>query len=185
MSFPDLSSFIRFVAGIVMILQVVGALVTFTPMRERRIGLGSLFAVGFLLVLVGGRRSPLFLPALIPGVLGLAAAVALFVWARLTIHGLLFSYMNSTDVPQFVCSRGPYHWVRHPFYTSYLLSALAMTLMFPTPVTMAGSILVILALNSAAGFEEGKFKDSPVAEEYVAYTRRTGRFVPRFLRSWP
>lgn len=182
MDLSELTEPIRTIGSVVIVVQLIGAVATFKPMRDRRVGLGSLFMFGYAAVMVGCRMSPLFLPAVIPGGLGLVAGVALFFWARVTIRDLFFSYINSRDVPQFVCSTGPYRWVRHPFYSSYLSSLLSMTVMFPNPVTFAGSILAFLSFNSAARFEESKFEGSPVAEEYTAYIQRTGRFIPRFGR---
>jgi protein-S-isoprenylcysteine O-methyltransferase Ste14 len=148
-------------------------------MRDRKRGWGSLSLVAFVIVLAGASRSDLFEPALIPGIASLLAALTLFGWARIAIHGKFFSYINSTDVPQFVCTAGPYHWIRHPFYASYLLTLLAVTVMFPTYVTIIGAIVAIVAFTNAAKFEESKFEGSPVAAEYAAYMQRTGRFLPR------
>jgi protein-S-isoprenylcysteine O-methyltransferase Ste14 len=169
--------------NIVVFIQVLGAVLTFTPVRDRKRGYGSLSLLAFAIVLVGARRSDLFQPALIPGIAGLLASLALFVWARIAIHGKFFSYIYSTDVPQFVCVNGPYRWIRHPFYASYLLTLVAVTVLFPNRVTVIGTIVAIAAFTFAARFEEGKFEGSPVAADYKAYMQRAGRFLPRLRPS--
>jgi len=174
-----LGNSIRGVIVAVVSLQLIAAVLTFTPVPNRRVGLGSLSLIGYLIVLVGSRSAQLLLPAVVPGIAAVAGSLALFIWARITIHGKFFSYINSTDVPQFVCSGGPYRWIRHPFYTSYLLSLLAVTVMFPNPITAAGLVVAFVGFNAAAAFEESKFEGSPVAAEYAAYLQRTGRFFPR------
>ena len=174
----ELTRTIHIAINVVVFIQIMGAVLTFTPMRERRRGFGSLYIVGFVVVLAGASRADLWLPAAIPGLFGLVAAAALFLWARIAIHGKMFSYILSTDVPQFACMNGPYRWIRHPFYASYMLTLLSVTLMFPSYMTAGGFILAFVSFNYVANFEEGKFKDSPVAAEYEAYKRRTGRFLP-------
>jgi protein-S-isoprenylcysteine O-methyltransferase Ste14 len=182
LNLTDFSDPIRTFAIMVVAAQLIGAVATFKLRRDRRVGGGSLFMLGYVGVMIGSQTSELFVPALIPGVLGLAAGMGVFIWARVTIHGRYFSYINSRDVPEFVCSDGPYRWVRHPFYSSYLLALVGTTVMFPNPITAAGCVVAYLSFNSAAAFEENKFTHSVVAGEYVAYVRRTGRFVPRFPR---
>ena len=178
---PSLGAAIKSFVIAIVVVQLLVAVRTFTPVQGRIRGIGSLALVAYLVVLMGAGRADLFLPAAIPGLLGVLGSVALFAWARFTIRGRFFSYINSTDVPQFVCTDGPYCWIRHPFYTSYLLSLLSVTAMFPNVVTAIGSILAIVGFNSAAGFEESKFESSPVAAEYAAYKQRTGRFLPRWI----
>jgi len=174
----ELTRIVHIAINVVFLIQLVGAVLTFTPMRERRRGFGSVYILGFIIVFAGASRRDLWLPAAIPGLLGLVAAASLFLWARVTIHGKMFSYINSTDVPQFACMNGPYRWIRHPFYASYLLTLLSVTVMFPSFVTAAGFLVAFASFNYVANFEEGKFKDSPVASEYEAYKSRTGRFFP-------
>ncbi len=73
---------------------------------------------------------------------------------------------------------GPYRFVRHPFYCSYLLAwaagfvATAQTWLLPTVAVM----LVIYV--RAAKLEEEKFTRSPLAGTYERYRSRTGLFLP-------
>jgi protein-S-isoprenylcysteine O-methyltransferase Ste14 len=85
----------------------------------------------------------------------------------------------SRDEPRFVHASGPYRYVRHPFYASYLLAYGATALLLPglTTLGLLGAMTVYYAW--AAAREERKFAASGVAAEYQDYRRRTGRFVPR------
>src|SRR5262245_61569937 len=59
---------------------------------------------------------------------GIAAAalmvmsVALYEWARHTIWRRRFGIAFAEQVPEAVCADGPYRWVRHPLYVSYVLA---------------------------------------------------------------
>ncbi len=74
---------------------------------------------------------------------------------------------------------GPYRYVRHPFYTSYLIFwtglAVASWSLWSIPI-----LVVMLALYIvAARGEEQKFARSEMAADYAAYRARTGMFIPR------
>ena len=171
---------IRTLVGTVALLQFLGALLTFTPTRERRRGHSFPAVIAYAVVVTGTTRADLFNAAAIPGCLGLAGALGLFAWARLATQGRFFSYIASTDTPKFICTDGPYRWIRHPFYASYLLTLVSTAVLFPSLVTIIGTAVAILGFNRSAKFEEDKFEDSPLASEYRAYMTRTGRFLPGF-----
>ena len=81
-------------------------------------------------------------------------------------------------LPDRLITDGPFQWVRHPFGTGYLLGALA------GPVAIADWPMLIIALAlvsltiSAAVREERVWLSSARADEYRAYRRRTGMFIP-------
>ncbi|MBY0494773.1 MAG: isoprenylcysteine carboxylmethyltransferase family protein [Cyanobacteria bacterium] len=81
-------------------------------------------------------------------------------------------------LPDRLITDGPYRWVRHPFGTGYLLGALA------APVGIDDLRMVLLALPLvamtvyAAVREERVWLASGRGEDYRAYRRRTGMFVP-------
>jgi protein-S-isoprenylcysteine O-methyltransferase Ste14 len=120
-------------------------------------------------------------PRLVPlGVLLLACSLILFEWARTSIKGRFFSYAGSDDTPEFLWTSGPFGYIRNPFYTSYFLSYLAVGVMFPSLVPPGVIGVMALFYMRMARHEERKFARSPLAEEYAAYSRRTGRFFPKF-----
>lgn len=159
--------------------QLFGAGRTFSLPKGERIGLRhQLVPFLFVLVLLLSFSSALQTAFVVPGFVGLGGALVLFEWARRSIRGHYFSYVFSQDVPAFLWTHGPFAHIRNPFYTSYLLSAASVALMFPTlPVVIMWLILVVFS-HRAARHEERKFLSSPLRSEYEAYAGRTGRFLP-------
>ncbi|HEY7189969.1 MAG TPA: isoprenylcysteine carboxylmethyltransferase family protein [Vicinamibacterales bacterium] len=165
---------------LVFIWQVLGAAHTFRPMPGQR---GASFLaqlISFAFVALFYRRAEIELnPWLtVVGVAGLFASLVLFEWARRAVSGRLFSYIFSSDTPQFICTDGPYAYIRNPFYASYLLAMLSTAIMWPT-LWRFGLVLAMLGyFTGAAMYEEHKFARSAVAAEYAHYKARTGRFLP-------
>jgi len=121
-----------------------------------------------------------------PAACGLfAAALALF-WCtvratRQTPPTLAFD----TDQPSFLLRHGPYRYVRHPFYLSYLLFWTGTALAFPGLAPWLVPALMLVVYGRAAALEERKFKDSPLCAAYKAYRRQAGMFFPRARRIKP
>lgn len=112
--------------------------------------------------------------------LGIYATSFLVFWSTVRANRqapLTLAYTE--DEPQHLVTRGPYRWVRHPFYTSYTLAWIAGCLassFWP----LGATVVVMFALYyRAATHEELKFERSPLADEYARYVQRTGRFFPR------
>jgi protein-S-isoprenylcysteine O-methyltransferase Ste14 len=126
-----------------------------------------------------GYWSPLYVWLVFPGVLIAICSLVLLEWSRMSVRGQYFSYLFSQDVPRFLWSSGPYAYIRHPFYASYLLAYLAAALILPGVISLLVLIVTILFYSAAAASDERKFAGSALAAEYDAYKRRTGRFLPR------
>ena len=77
---------------------------------------------------------------------------------------------------------GPYRWVRHPFYSSVALVFLANSLVAANWFLFLASGLTLALLVIRTRREEENLI-ARFGEEYVAYMKRTGRFVPRFGRT--
>jgi protein-S-isoprenylcysteine O-methyltransferase Ste14 len=75
---------------------------------------------------------------------------------------------------------GIYKYVRHPIYTGLLLAMLGSVVQSMAIVKFFVWLALLALLTYKAKFEEGLLaKKYP---GYVEYMKRTGRFVPRFLR---
>src|SRR5579862_3197436 len=73
---------------------------------------------------------------------------------------------------------GPYRFVRHPIYCSYLLAAIA-GLAASADSVLAPSVIMFFAIYfTAARREERRFALGPLATHYAAYARATGMFLP-------
>jgi protein-S-isoprenylcysteine O-methyltransferase Ste14 len=139
---------------------------------------------GLDLIVILGSRAPL------PGFSQNCLAVTLyflggglFLWTAHTIKDRPFSAIYSTDIPVHLVVRGPYRFVRHPFYLSYLA-------VWSAGVFATGNAWLALPVAAmlwvywnAAKSEERKFELSGLAQDYRAYRESTGMLFPRFFIS--
>ena len=124
------------------------------------------------------------------------AAIPIPVWARWggAITGLLATTLmnvtlstlgkNLTDtvVPRdnaTLVTRGPYRWVRHPFYTTAALLMASVTVLTANWLIGLLSVLVLTLLAIRTPKEEAKLLErfGPAYQHYMA---STGRYLPRF-----
>ncbi len=116
---------------------------------------------------------------LVVALAGYAVSFGVFWYAVRAVRGHALAYAFAPSQSREVIQRGPFAWVRHPFYSAYVIAWLAgcvatlqWWLLVPTAIT---TWLLVRAANS----EEAAFLASPMAEAYRAYQSRTGRFLPR------
>lgn len=122
------------------------------------------------------------------------SSVALPAWLRWTgagvsvvAGGLLFWTLHSlgrnlTDTvvtrrEHTLVTRGPYRWVRHPFYDSVVLLLLASSLIAANWSLLACSGLFLALLIVRTRTEEEKLI-ACFGDAYRTYMERTGRFLP-------
>jgi len=109
-------------------------------------------------------------------------SLGLFWWAIRTNSSARLSAAFSPDVPVHLVESGPYRFMRHPFYCSYLLAWLAGTIatarwwLLPTV-----AVMVIIYWKAARG-EEEKFSRSSLAAEYQKYRERTACLLPNPMK---
>jgi protein-S-isoprenylcysteine O-methyltransferase Ste14 len=107
----------------------------------------------------------------------IAVACGLLVWTFLCLGKNLTDTVVTRQKHTLV-TRGPYRWVRHPFYDSAALLALALSLITANWFFfMTGVVMFCLLIIRTRTEEENlvaRFGDS-----YRAYMERTGRFLPR------
>lgn len=177
---PTLRQIIETVAIVVWGCHVAGAARTFSPPKgERPSPTIYLFTVAVFVLVNRVLTAPLETRFVIPGLVALVGSLFLFEWARQSVRGKFFSYIYSRDTPQFIWTSGPYAYIRNPFYASYMLSYIGAAMMFPGIAAFVVVAVMIAYFALAARHEERKFQSSPLAAEYEAYRRRTGRFIPR------
>lgn len=146
---------------------------------------GSFIFGGTCTVWFLGLHQPIRLPNGIVAAVVLAMSIALYEWSRHAIWKRGFRVGWSGFVPDELCERGPYRYVRHPLYTSYLLAFLAAAIALPHPLTAAVFVVNILLVIHGARDDERAIADSPLAAAYAAYRGRAGMFWPKFRRSTP
>lgn len=111
----------------------------------------------------------------------LAAASALFLWAAWTNRARKLALAFSDATPEHVQTSGPYRFVRHPFYASYLLAFAGGALAAGTPWLLPAVAAGAVTYWRAARGEEEAFRRTPLADAYRLYAARVGMFVPRRL----
>lgn len=118
----------------------------------------------------------------IPAALVLQAlSLALFAAAVRATRATRLTYVGDDDTPTFLISHGPYRWVRHPFYTSYILFWGACAVMTDYLLSYVAFVAMTIAYFVSATAEERKFGSSALAGEYGAYRKRTGLFWPKLF----
>lgn len=146
-----------------------------------------------LIKVVGGFFTLIHLVALLQpdGAQGVMAAVALTLfcasfalfWICIRVNREKpFSLAFSADKPEHLMTRGPYRFVRHPFYLSYSLGWIGSIIASAQPWLLISLIVMGTIYYRAAAAEERKFASSSLAAAYADYRRRSGMFFPRL---WP
>ncbi|HEX4167907.1 MAG TPA: methyltransferase [Bryobacteraceae bacterium] len=144
------------------------------------LGTGFVFSIVHFVVLF---RTPGIQPRWAAAAAALyLAALALFWWTFAANRRRPLSACFSKTEHLHLVQHGPYRFVRHPFYCSYLLSWLAGAVGTLNPMLFLTFFAMLTLYWTAARNEEGKFAASALAKEYSVYRSSTGRFVPRPVR---
>jgi protein-S-isoprenylcysteine O-methyltransferase Ste14 len=139
----------------------------------------SFFVTGMLATILLGYRAHVTVWNAVGGAALMAGALALYEWARQTIIGRRFHLAWNGDVPETVCEGGPYRYVRHPLYASYMLAFAAQFAAVPSIWIGAIFIFNVGLFTHAALDDERSLARSHLADEYARYKLRTGMFLPR------
>jgi protein-S-isoprenylcysteine O-methyltransferase Ste14 len=135
---------------------------------------GTSFLAGTVVVLWKGLFEGLDLTSGTLGAVLSLLSLALYEWTRRTITGRRFFIGFGGKVPDSVCESGPYRYVRHPFYLSYVIAFLGM--LVATATLAAGLVfaLAILLFTYMARDDELTLENSRLGSDYGAYKRRVG-----------
>jgi protein-S-isoprenylcysteine O-methyltransferase Ste14 len=165
---------------------ITGAAHTFLVPKLRNNGavLGQYsFISGMLCVAFMGLFSILLLPAALCGCLLALCSVALYESARRTVLERDFFIGLAGEVPARVCDSGPYRYVRHPFYLSYIAAFVGVAVAFPSLIVGGICLLNIVLFVYMALDDERVLLASALGNDYRAYRARVGMFVPRFKKA--
>ncbi len=115
---------------------------------------------------------------------GLYALAQSTFWWSLTSHGQARPAFAFIEVaPSTLTVSGPYRFVRHPIYTSYLLSWLAGVVLAEQPWLFITVVWMAILYFRAASQEEEWYRSSPLGPAYDDYRSRAGMFMPRLRTS--
>jgi protein-S-isoprenylcysteine O-methyltransferase Ste14 len=131
--------------------------------------------IAFSLHLALGRPNGVWQFALFLFVLSLG----LFSWTVLTTKKNPPTLAFDDDKPAFLLSSGPYRYVRHPFYLSYILFWTGTATAFSGLLPWLVPAVMLAVYRQAASREEKKFAQSEFASAYERYRERAGMFFPK------
>ncbi|MBE7549886.1 MAG: isoprenylcysteine carboxylmethyltransferase family protein [Anaerolineales bacterium] len=111
--------------------------------------------------------------------IGLAALIILF-WVLRSL-GQNFSTTLTLKKDQTLVMQGPYQWVRHPMYTTFVLLWVGYFLISTNWfIGLTGILGFVWAIVVRTPKEEQMMIER-FGDEYIAYMKRTGPYLPR----WP
>lgn len=113
------------------------------------------------------------------GVILNCASVALISLTLGTHRIPLALWHQDNDAPRTIVTWGAYRFIRHPFYTSFILAHLGCLLIAPHWFQALLLAYQILILNGTAAREEKRLCASAFGAEYQAFMQHTGRFFPK------
>ena len=148
-----------------------------TPAGVRLIEASATACILIGSVLIVTRDGPKFGLDILAVVLAISSST-LFAWGVVTVQRGRLTAAFSSDVATEVITDGPFHYVRHPFYVSYLLCYLQAVILSRSRWAILPLLWMAGIYIHAALLEERKFLNSPLAGEYHRYAARTSRFIP-------
>jgi protein-S-isoprenylcysteine O-methyltransferase Ste14 len=127
----------------------------------------------------------LYLPVLIPhtlvdqiaGLVLVGISVALFIWARRATRRNYSGHLMTTESQELV-QTGPYRFIRHPAYTSYLLMAFGVGLGYSSLIGIVSVIILLLPAMIYRIRVEERLLAQQFGQCYLDYAARTARLIP-------
>ena len=133
----------------------------------------------------------------VPGVLILSSSVApliqivglvllyvgslFFAWAVGSAGKVLRPSTSGVHAGHRLVQDGPLGIVRHPYYVSYVLILLGLSVTLVSPWPLVPALCVVIGMGPTARAEEAELIGS-YGQEYKQYQQRVGRFFPRPFR---
>jgi protein-S-isoprenylcysteine O-methyltransferase Ste14 len=107
------------------------------------------------------------------------AGIALFLWSVRTTRSRRPKIAFDPEPPSFLTHAGPYRFIRHPFYASYVLFWLACAIATLHLLNFVFFVALSAIYLTAAYREERAFDASPFAAEYATYRKTAGFLWPK------
>lgn len=110
------------------------------------------------------------------------AGLGLLFWVHRTLDRN-FSHRLRIREDHTLVTHGPYHWVRHPMYTAFLLLMTGFFLLSGHLVLGVSGLVMLAAILGTRTPREEAMMLERFGEEYRAYMARTGALLPRLAYS--
>jgi protein-S-isoprenylcysteine O-methyltransferase Ste14 len=143
------------------------------------VALTAIFGALHLVTLVAHRVEPLHGVA---AALLYIASLSLFSSAVKATRGSRLNGCFAADEPLQLIRRGPYRFIRHPFYAAYLLTWFAGAIATGSALLLATCAVMLALYIGVALSEESRFDASGFHDQYEAYRSTTGMFFPAFWK---
>lgn len=93
----------------------------------------------------------------------------------------LWHQHHDNDKPQNIVTWGSYKYIRHPFYSAFIIAFIGAVLIVPHWSIAALGLYTFLILNYTASKEEKRLstEGNGLGAQYAKYVKHTGRFFPR------
>lgn len=141
--------------------------------------LGSVFGV-LVIVLVAASRVELDVSIASLGAAAMfAISLTIFWWATKAYGDRRPSIAFSPGAPQDLVTSGPYKFVRHPFYSAYMMFWLAFAVHSWSVLALVPALIMGGIYYKAAREEEKAIMSSVLRNAYIDYSRSAGMFFPR------
>ncbi|MEO9190920.1 MAG: methyltransferase [Acetobacteraceae bacterium] len=108
----------------------------------------------------------------------MAVALGLFSWTVMTTRERRLPIAFAHDLPNFIYRSGPYRYLRHPFYMSYILCWIGTSLATRGIWSWVVPLVMAAVYVAVARREERKLRASRLSEAYDAYRKKTAMFIP-------
>lgn len=120
-------------------------------------------------------------PAWPVGVALFIASFGLFSWAVSATRATRPTLAFSPDQPRMLIRHGPYRYIRHPFYSAYVIFWTGTALATSGWAAWCLAAVIWAVYLVAARREEMKFAGSDLALAYAGYRAEAGMFLPRLI----
>ena len=110
-------------------------------------------------------------------------SLILFWWSISTAKQLDFAFSDNVGE---IITNGPFGFIRHPFYVSYILCWFTGSLLFNSLLLWITLTYLIFFYFLSARREENVILQSTYSTEYASYKKEIGMFLPRVTqwKSW-
>ncbi|WP_425504366.1 methyltransferase family protein [Quisquiliibacterium transsilvanicum] len=108
-------------------------------------------------------------------------ALGLFWWAARAYGDLRPSIAFSPGPPCVLVTSGPYKFIRHPFYSAYMMFWLAFAVHSWSVWALVPALTMGVIYYKAAKSEEDSIMSSALRDAYIDYSRSAGMFLPRLV----
>ncbi len=111
------------------------------------------------------------------GIVLACAGIAMTVLAQFAMGDAWRVGVDPSERTELVIN-GPFSLARNPIFAAMIPSFTGTTLLAPNVLTVAGAILLVVALELHVRFIEEPYLLRVHGEQYAAYAARVGRFLP-------